>query len=103
MNTIPKPKKGADYDMLDLDRIDWRQDGITCRYVAEHKAELADPPAMDHRSLAAAATYCRSFDSPYAEELAKRAGLLEAYLRASGVERADVVRRAAKGFNILLI
>ena len=89
--------------MLNLDQIDWRQDNITCRYVAEHEAELAEPSAMSHYSLASAVTYCRSIDNPYAEELAGRAGLLEKYLRTSGAEHTDVVRRAAKSFNILLI
>ena len=89
--------------MLDLEQIDWRQDDITRRYVTEHEAELADPSAASPFSLASAITYCQSIDNPYAEELARRAGLLEKYLRASGIERTDIVRRAAKSFNISLI
>ena len=76
---------------------------VTRHYVAEHEAELADPSSMSLDSLAGATIYCQDLTNPYAEELAKRAGLLERYLRTSDVERADVVRQAAKGFNILLI
>ena len=45
----------------------------------------------------------RLVTNPYAEELARRAGLLKKYLQTSDVERANIVRRAAKGFNITLI
>lgn len=89
--------------MLDLEQINWRQDSITCRYIAAHKAELADPSSMSPDLLALTTTYCQNLTNPYAEELAKRAGLLEKYLRTSDEERADIVRRAAKGFNIVLI
>lgn len=89
--------------MLDLEQVNWRQDGITSRYVAEHETELVDPASMSPDSLAGATTYCQDLTNPYAEELAKRAGLLEKYLRTSDVERADVVRQAAKRFNITLI
>lgn len=89
--------------MIDLDQIGWRQDFVTSRYVAENADELADPASMAPDSLAGATTYCKDIGNPYAMELAKRAGLLERYLQASGVERADIVRRAARAFNIMLI
>lgn len=88
---------------MDLTQVNWRQDGITRRYVADHETELATPSSMNPDQLAGATTYCQEITNPYAEELVKRAGLLEKYLRTSGIERADVVRQAAKGFNILLI
>ncbi len=88
---------------MDLTQVNWRQDGITRRYVAEHTAELTTPSSMSPDQLAGATTYCQDSANPYAEELVRRAGLLEKYLRTSGTERTDVVRQAAKGFNILLI
>ena len=89
--------------MLDLKKVNWRQDGFTRDYIGKHKAELTDPSSMSPDLLAETTTYCQDFTNPYAEELAKRAGLLEKYLMTSDVVRANVVRRAAKGFNITLI
>ena len=89
--------------MLDLEQINWRQDSVTRRYIAVHEAKLTDPSFMSPDLLALTTTYCRNFTNPYAEELAKRAGLLAKYLRTSDEKRADIVRRAAKGFNIVLI
>ena len=89
--------------MLDLEQINWRQDSVTRRYIAAYETELTDPSSMSPDLLALATTYCQNLINPYAEELAKRAGLLEKYLRASDEKRADIVRRAAKGFNIVLI
>ena len=89
--------------MLDLEQINWWKDSVTHRYIAAHEAELTDPPSMSPDLLALTTTYCQTLTNPYAEELAKRAGLLEKYLRTSDEERADIVRRAAKRFNIVLI
>ena len=89
--------------MLDLEQIDWWQDSFTRNFIAAHEAELTDPSSMSPDLLALTSTYCQNLTNPYAEELAKRAGLLEKYLRTSDEERTDVVRRAAKGFNIVLI
>ena len=89
--------------MLDLEQINWWQDSFTRNFIAVHEAELTDPSSMSPDLLELTSTYCQNLTNPYAEELAKRAGLLEKYLRTSDEERADVVRRAAKGFNIVLI
>ena len=89
--------------MLDLEQVNWRQDSVTRRYIASHKVELADPSSMSPDSLALTTTYCQNLTNPYAEELSKRAGLLGKYLRTIDEDRADIVRRAAKGFNIVLI
>ena len=89
--------------MLDLEQINWWQDSVTRRYIAAHEAELTDPSSMSPDLLALTTTYCQNLTNPYAEELAKRAELLEEYLRTSDEERADIVRWAAKGFNIVLI
>lgn len=89
--------------MLDLKRVNWRQDGFTRDYIEKHKAELTDPSSMSPDFLALTTTYCEDLTNPYAEELARRAGVLRKYLSTSDVARADVVRRAAKAFNIVLI
>lgn len=89
--------------MLDLKKVNWRQDGFTRDYIEKHKAELTYPSSMSPDLLAETTTYCQDLTNPYAEELARRAGLLKKYLQTSDVERANIVRRAAKGFNITLI
>lgn len=89
--------------MINLEQVNWREDAVTRRFIAKHEAELADPSSMTPDSLADATTYCQGDTNPYAEELARRAGMLERYRHTSGKERYEVVCRAAKGFNILLI
>ena len=89
--------------MINLEQVNWRKDAVTQRFIAEHKAELADPSSMTPDLLADATTYCQGDTNPYAEELARRAGMLEKYRHTSGEKRSEVVCRAAKGFNILLI
>lgn len=89
--------------MLDLKKVNWRQDGFTRDYIEKHRAELTDPSSMSPDLLALTTTYCEDLTNPYAEELARRAGVLRKYLSTSDVARADVVRRAAKAFNIVLI
>lgn len=89
--------------MLNPQKINWREDAVTRRFVAKHGTELADPASMTPKLLAETITYCQEIANPYAEELARRAGLLGKYLYASGEERAEIVRRAAKSFNILLV
>ena len=89
--------------MLDLKQVNWWQDSVTRRYIAAHEDELTDPSSMSPDLLALTTTYCQNLTNPYAEELAERAGLLEKYLRTFAEERAGIVRRAAKGFNIVLI
>lgn len=89
--------------MLDLALVNWRQDLATRRYVETYEDELSDPSSMSPSMLAGATTYCRDSVNPYSEELARRAGLLEKYLRTTGVDQADVVRQAANGFSILLV
>lgn len=89
--------------MLNLDQVNWREDTITRRFIAEHLVELADPSSMSPGMLADATTYCRDITNPYAEELARRAGMLDKYLHTFGEKRFEVVKRAAKGFNILLL
>lgn len=89
--------------MINLERVNWREDSVTRSFIAEHEAELADPSSMTPDLLAGATTYCQDIANPYAEELARRVGMLEKYLHTSGAECAKVVQRAAKSFNILLV
>ena len=63
--------------MINLEQVNWRKDAVTQRFIGD--------------------------TNPYAEELARRAGMLEKYRHTSGEKRYEVVCRAAKGFNILLI
>jgi hypothetical protein len=82
----------------------WRNDGITRGFIKENVGELENPSTMKPARLAEAATYCATNDNPYAEELMKRAGNIEAF-RASGdpAERGKILRNAAKAFGITLI
>lgn len=89
--------------MLDLLQVNWRRDSITRRYVTDHETVLSAPESMSPAMLAEAATYCRVVTNPYVEELVKRAGLWEKYLSASEIDRANIIQRAAKSFNILLV
>ena len=89
--------------MLNLQDINWRQDSVTRRYIKEHKIELTTPNSMSPEQLAGATTFCQDVFNPYAEELTRRAGLLEQYLYTPGISRIDVVREAARRFNIQLI
>lgn len=89
--------------MINLEQVNWRKGAVTRRFIAKHEAELADPSSMTPDLLAGATTYCQDITNPYAEELTKRAGMLERYRHTSGEGRYEVVCRAAKGFNILLI
>lgn len=89
--------------MINLEQVSWREDAVTRRFIAKHEAELADPSSMTPDLLANATTYCQGDTNPYAEELARRADMLEKYRHTSGEGRYEVVCRAAKSFNILLV
>ncbi len=89
--------------MINLEQVNWREDAVTRRFIAKHEAELTDPSSMTPDLLADATTYCQGDTNPYAEELARRAGMLKKYRYTSGKKRYEVVCRAAKCFNILLI
>jgi hypothetical protein len=89
---------------IDLSDVEWKDDGITRRYVAERTRELANPSKMEPTKLADAATYCATINNPYAEELTKRAGNNEAFRTASDpTERMKILQNAAKAFGIRLI
>ena len=88
----------------ELERINWRNDGITRRYVEEHRIELLCILSMTPSQLATTVTYCVNCDNPYAEELSRRAGMELQYDRASDpVERAELTTKAAAHFGITLL
>lgn len=82
----------------------WKNDRITRRFVTENARELENPSEMNPARLAETTTYCSTNDNPYAEELMKRTGNIEAF-RASDdhAERGKILRNAAKAFGITLI
>lgn len=86
--------------MLDLNEVNWINDCITRRYVREHADKLQEPEKMGTRELGDAVTYCQTFFNPYAEELMRRAGNLEAfYAAAETKEQRIILNNAAKSFG----
>ena len=89
--------------MIDLTAVNWRQDRITERYVNEHADLLRRPRKMKPRELGDTCTYCETNDNPYAEELMRRAGNLEAFQSATTPsEKGKILRQAAKAFGFML-
>ena len=86
--------------MIDLTTVDWRNDWITRRYVKENEAKLSNPRKMTPAELGDATTYCKTLYDPYAEELMRRAGNLEAFRCATtDSERMKILNNAAKSFG----
>lgn len=84
--------------------VDWKRDGATEHYKRENAAELLFPARMTEDSLAVACTYCNSVDNPYAEELVRRTGNLDAFRAAAEAEdRMKILQKSAKSFGIILI
>jgi len=89
---------------IDISDVEWKDDGITRRYVADRAKELKNPSKMEPTKLADTATYCATINNPYAEELTKRAGNSEAFRTASDpTKRMKILQNAAKAFGITLI
>lgn len=96
----PKARKLA---TLELSSVEWRDDSITRNFVEENTRELVEPSKMTPGRLADATTYCRTNMNPYAEELMRRAGNLEAFKASNDpAERGKILRSAAKAFGIML-
>lgn len=88
---------------LELSSIEWKNDSITRNFVNENARELVAPSKMEPSNLATATTYCKTNINPYAEELMRRAGNLEAFnATIDPAERGKILRNAAKSFGILL-
>lgn len=87
-----------------LSSVDWKRDGATENYKRENAAELQFPARMTEDSLAVACTYCNSIDNPYAEELVRRTGNLDAFRTATDVkDRMAILQKSAKSFGITFI
>ncbi len=81
----------------------WREDRITENYMAENKAMLAHPEAMNAKELANACTYCKTIHNPYAEELMRRCGFLEKFQKAKEQEKQwKILDKACAHFGIKL-
>lgn len=65
--------------MIDIIRINWKEDGITRRFVTDNRDVLRHPEKMGALMLGNACTYCRDIYNPFAEELMRRSGHLEKY------------------------
>ena len=82
----------------------WRNDGITRKYVEEHKEMLSDVCRMTPGQLGDAITYCNDFYNPYSDELTRRAGNYNAFHRfgLTDRERGKILRNAARAFGFEL-
>ena len=86
--------------MIDLSTVNWINDSITRDYVKENAGILASPEDMDPGELGDAVTYCESIFNPYAEELMRRAGNLDAFCAATDIkEKNKILNNAAKSFG----
>ncbi len=89
--------------MLDLTLVNWWNDRITRNFIVEHEAELANPESMSPVFLAEAATYCREYESPFSEELVRKAGMWDRYTGCyDPKERRKIIHGAAKSFGIIM-
>ena len=89
---------------INLSKVNWYNDGITEHFTRENASELIHPETMEENRLATAASFCKSIDNPYAEELIKRAGRIETFKSAkTATERMSIFRESAKSFGIILI
>lgn len=88
---------------VDFSTVDWRQDRITRKYVEQNRERLSVPSKMIPRELGDAVTYCKSICNPYADELMRRSGHLDAFYEAlTDKERADILRKSCNyhGFTL---
>lgn len=96
----PEAKKLGE---IEIPNVEWKNDGITRRYVTENAGMLANPSKMEPSKLADATTYCATIRNPYAEELMKRAGNLEAFKATHDhTEQWKILQKAARAFGIVL-
>ncbi len=90
--------------MIDLSAIKWYADKATRSYIEEHSDILQNPDSMTTEQLAIAITYCNDIDNPYMEELTKKTGCFEKFHAAEDAEtRMNILRKALKAFNVVLI
>lgn len=90
--------------MIDLKTVNWRRDWITERYVEAHREELVSPETMDVHDLGAAVTYCTTIRNPYAVEIMRRSGHLEAYREAwTARDRARIFQKACRYHGMMIL
>jgi len=86
--------------MINLNEVNWYQDGVTRDYIERNSYELLYPENMTPRALGDAVTYCETFFNPYAEELMRRAGNLEAFRNETDIRKQfEILNNAAKSFG----
>ena len=79
----------------------WRHDRITLDWLDRRKDDLQEIESAPVALLAEACTYCQSWDNPFSAEIARRAGNILEYERASdAAEKGKIVRAAALSFGI---
>lgn len=93
--------------MINLDTVNWYNDGVTRRYLREHADELLEPEKMTPNELASAICYIDGVKNPYADELVKRASSDKnkvKYHNAPDAKTAmEAVVAVAKEFGIKII
>ena len=97
---LPHPfrPKAVKLSSFELSRVCWKSDTITANYVHNNAEDLLDLTGMAPTKLAEVATYCKTNENPYADELIRRAGCKQ----APDESRGALLRRAAKAFGILI-
>lgn len=89
--------------MVDLSTIPWHCDRITREYVEENREKLTDPTSMNPRELGEAITYCQIAWGPYANELMRRSGHLEAFQSAkTDKERSKILKKSCRYHGFML-
>lgn len=89
---------------MNLENINWADDGITRKWVSGHRAALEFLESVNPKLLAEAATYCTDFMNPFTLELIKRAGKTWQFDRAANeAAQVKIIKEAARSFDIIII
>lgn len=86
------------HESNELDRINWRNDAATEKYINEHRVELHCETCLAPHQLAEACTYCQNCYNPFAKELSHRAGMQLQYDCAQGSKEVFEITRAAAAY-----
>lgn len=89
---------------MNIDSINWRNDGITRAFIRDHYDELIHPETMKAAALGVACTYCKTIENPYARELMKRSGHIAKYDSTYNQdEEFDIFRKSCRyhGFEVI--
>lgn len=65
--------------MIELAKVNWKEDGITRKFINDNQDLLKHPEKMDALMLGDAVTYCKTIYNPFAEEIMRRSGHLEKF------------------------